>query len=128
MFTCFDGNTMFEHFLHCWGVFALLLALFHVFWQLGHKYSPKHRFLPWYGVWGTWERVDAGLLRDLPFSSVWVDMLNWAFEKTEKFIVRFWSDLSWFEYLSWIFSLKWWLKIVYFFSLYIILRELVSIR
>lgn len=36
--------------MHSWPILAQLLPDIHLRLHLGHLYSPKHRFLPWYGV------------------------------------------------------------------------------
>lgn len=36
--------------MHSWPILAQLLPDIHLRLHFGHLYSPKHRFLPWYGV------------------------------------------------------------------------------
>lgn len=36
--------------MHSWPILAQLFPDIHLRLHLGHLYSPKHRFLPWYGV------------------------------------------------------------------------------
>lgn len=48
--TCLCGYTMMWHLMHSCPMLAQLLPLIHLRLHLGHLYSPKHRFLPWYGV------------------------------------------------------------------------------
>lgn len=38
------------HLMHSWPILAQLLPDIHLRLHFGHLYSPKHRFLPWYGV------------------------------------------------------------------------------
>lgn len=48
--TCLWGYTFMWHLMHSWPILAQLLPDIHLRLHLGHLYSPKHRFLPWYGV------------------------------------------------------------------------------
>lgn len=41
---------MMLHLMHIWPQFAQELPDIHFRLHFGHLYSPKHLFLPWYGV------------------------------------------------------------------------------
>jgi len=44
------GYTLMWHLMHSCPMLAQLFPDIHFLLHLGHLYSPKHRFLPWYGV------------------------------------------------------------------------------
>lgn len=48
--TCLCGYTLMWHLMHSCPMLAQLFPLIHFRLHLGHLYSPKHLFLPWYGV------------------------------------------------------------------------------
>lgn len=48
--TCLCGYTLMWHLMHSCPMLAQELPLIHFLLHLGHLYSPKQRFLPWYGV------------------------------------------------------------------------------
>lgn len=47
---CLFGYTLMWHLMHSWPMFAQELPDIHLRLHFGHLYSPKQRFLPWYGV------------------------------------------------------------------------------
>lgn len=48
--TCLCGYTLMWHLMHSCPMLAQEFPLIHFLLHLGHLYSPKQRFLPWYGV------------------------------------------------------------------------------